>query len=407
MLVESGLLLAATSAGMIFREYKSKARKLDKQMHGIIKEIFENMGFGIRKGRGKNAYVEFPRLLNSAVHKSYVSLVYKLPLGINLALIDKLKESIQEATGTDNMTMSVAGKSTIKMKIATTTMPDRVPLAPFIGNFKNWEVPIGVHQFGIETHNFDYYPVLVGGGVIRFGKSTFIKNILTCLITQNPDDVEFYILDLKEGVEFSEYKNLKQVKEVATNLTEAVDLLERLDGQLTKASEWFLKKGYKNIVETPVKKRKFVIVDESHELAPPSHADKKEKKPYQKCQYLLSRIVSKGGFCGFRCLIFTQYPVAESISQRIKQNSPARITLRVADSTASRVILDEHGAEDLPPVRGRAIYKTFQKTVLQIPYSQDHYKEFLLPYVEEKEEVIESVNKADVTPAGGTDIIEY
>lgn len=405
MIIETGLLLTATSAGMIFRNISSGTKKIDKQMHKTITEIFENMGFGIKKDRGKNAYIEFPRLLNSKVHKSYVSLVYRLPLGINLALIDKLKESIQEGIGTDNMEMSVAGKSTIKMKIATTTMPESVPLAPFIGKFNRWEVPIGVHQFGVETHNFDYYPVLVGGGVIRFGKSTFIKNIVTCLITQNPDDVEFYILDLKEGVEFSEYQDLKQVKEVATNLKEAESLLERLDKQLTNDSEWFKSQGYKNIVDTPVKRRKFVIVDESHELAPPAHSDKKEKKPYQKCQYLLSRIVSKGGFCGFRCLIFTQYPVAESIPQRIKQNSPARITLRVADSTASRVVLDEHGAEELPPIKGRAIYKTFQKSVLQIPYSEDHFKEFLLSYVEE--EVQDSVDQTALPAAGGKDSFDY
>ena len=53
------------------------------------------------------------------------------------------------------------------------------------------------------------------GGLTRMGKTVFLKEYvkqMTSLITAQPDHTHLYIVDLKGGLEFGPYQNLKQVE---------------------------------------------------------------------------------------------------------------------------------------------------------------------------------------------------
>ncbi|MGQ7114627.1 FtsK/SpoIIIE domain-containing protein, partial [Escherichia sp. TWPC-MK] len=52
-------------------------------------------------------------------------------------------------------------------------------------------------------HDFEKTPHMCVSGMTRFGKTVFLKNIMTSLILQQPDYVKLYVIDLKEGLEFS------------------------------------------------------------------------------------------------------------------------------------------------------------------------------------------------------------
>jgi S-DNA-T family DNA segregation ATPase FtsK/SpoIIIE len=69
----------------------------------------------------------------------------------------------------------------------------------------------------------------------------------------------------------------------------------------------------------------------------------------------------------------------------VKQNSDARLSFRLPTSTASGVILDETGAEDLPyKVEGRGIYKTDGKALIQVPYlSNEQIDKLIQPFIQE------------------------
>ncbi|UYW72235.1 cell division protein FtsK (plasmid) [Bacillus cereus] len=54
------------------------------------------------------------------------------------------------------------------------------------------------------------------GGLIRIGETIFLKNMFTSLSLANPDCAHFYLIDLKEeGLEFSEYKKLRQIEDIS------------------------------------------------------------------------------------------------------------------------------------------------------------------------------------------------
>jgi S-DNA-T family DNA segregation ATPase FtsK/SpoIIIE len=62
------------------------------------------------------------------------------------------------------------------------------------------------------------------------------------LLHNQPEDVEFTLIDLKGGLEFGVYENLPQVKNFATNAAEAKEALENVKGgngkDFRKATEY-------------------------------------------------------------------------------------------------------------------------------------------------------------------------
>jgi S-DNA-T family DNA segregation ATPase FtsK/SpoIIIE len=67
----------------------------------------------------------------------------------------------------------------------------------------------------------------------------------------------------------------------------------------------------------------------------------------------------------------TQYPTKQAVPMQVKMNIVARMSFVAAAQIASMVILDEKGAEDLPAIPGRAIYKVEKNRVVQVPYIDD------------------------------------
>ncbi|PEW91714.1 cell division protein FtsK, partial [Bacillus cereus] len=53
---------------------------------------------------------------------------------------------------------------------------------------------------------------------------------------------------------------------------------------------------------------------------------------------------------------------------QLRQNIGARVCFRLQTEAGSRAVLDEGGAESLPNIKGRAIYQTNEKKVLQTIY---------------------------------------
>src|SRR5699024_9575963 len=210
-----------------------------------------------------------------------------------------------------------------------------------------WTAPIGKTLNGIAMHDFDKIPHMTIAGMTRQGKTVLLKLIMTHLISYHADDVEFYIIDLKGGLEFDQYRNIKQVKRVASDVNEAYKLLTDVSEQIKTDMSHFKQNGYTNILNTDIKKRKFIITDEGAELAPATHQTKEQKDMFKFCQHTLSEIARVAGALGYRNIFCTQYPTSDTLPRQIKQNSDAKISFRLPTEVASRVAIDEQGAETL------------------------------------------------------------
>lgn len=108
----------------------------------------------------------------------------------------------------------------------------------------------------------------------------------------------------------------------------------------------------------------------------------------------MSQISRLGAGLGFRLVLATQYPTGDVIPRQCKQNSDAKLCFRVQSSTASRVVLDETGAEQLPQIKGRAIYQTADKRVIvQTPLiTPDEIQSTIDPHIREVKPV-ETINQ--------------
>jgi DNA segregation ATPase FtsK/SpoIIIE, S-DNA-T family len=236
------------------------------------------------------------------------------------------------------------------------------------------KVKVGKTYKGDVEINFDKTPHLIGGGTSGYGKTNFIKVIMTQLIERYPNDVEFYLFDLKEKVELGPYEKLKQVKALAGNINESEVVLTFLLREMRVQQEYFREMHWNNIVDTPIKKRTFIIVDEAGEFMPESFMSKEEKEQHEKCQYMFSRIARIGRAFGFRELFFSQYTTADVLPRQIKMNADTKISFRVPADYASKVMLGESGAEKLEAIPGRALLFTGpNKYEIQVPKITDDY----------------------------------
>ena len=125
---------------------------------------------------------------------------------------------------------------------------------------------------------------------------------------------------------------------------------------------------YTNVVETNIKERYFIIVDEGAELCPDKSMNKEQQKLLGACQQMLSHIARIGGALGFRLIFCTQYPTGDTLPRQVKQNSDAKLGFRLPTQTASQVVIDETGLESIESIPGRALFKTDRLTEIQVPY---------------------------------------
>ncbi|MCD4838186.1 cell division protein FtsK [Neobacillus sedimentimangrovi] len=349
--------LVITGAALI-----PKKQMTDKQK---IQTIFENCNLAIKR----NDKFHYPKFQREIKRDTYTTYLYYLPLGISS---DQFEDVIPALKDGLNKEVEYEFKDgLLRVDVFESELPEKWSYDVTLLQPGTWEVPIGRNHKGILYHDFEKYCHLLCGGVTRFGKTVFLKEVMNTLILNNPQNVEIYVLDLKAGLEFSKYKAFPQVKEVACDVYESAQVLHQITNELKKIELYFREKGYTNIIDTPFKKRKFIFVDEGAELSPNIVKDKTAKKYAEYCQGALSEIARIGGGLGYRLIYATQYPTKEAVPMQVKMNIVARLSFICASQVASRVLLDDVGAESLPSIPGRSIYLVEKMRTVQVPYIDD------------------------------------
>lgn len=338
-----------------------KKKQTDKDK---IQKIMKRMGLSVKDGER----TDYPKLLNESQNDIYCSYIYSLPWGLSSEKVIEAVPTIGEGINKDLEYEFENG--VFKLFAYNQSLPNNWKYTTDLIQPGKWLVPIGRNHKGILYHDFDKYAHFLIGGVPGFGKTILTKVMFLTLLMNNPKDVEFYILDLKGGLEYSKYLGLPQVKAVASDIYEATETLIRVVEDMKAMEKIFKENGYTNITETTIKKRTFIFVDEGAELSPGIVTPDK-KKLAQYCQASLSEIARIGRAVGFRLVYSTQYPSSRSIDMSIKQNIVSRVSFVVPSNVASQVILDDTGAEKLPSIPGRAIYSIDKKRIIQVPYISD------------------------------------
>lgn len=316
--------------------------------------------YRIPLGRSFNDYLAKQDILQDGLNNRRAKVTFNdlKSLNFDSDIISSLR-SLWKKKLTESKEIELDFDGLLIIRVYDAPLPKKIPFHPG----SEWKVPVGITRDKnlFKYHDFEKIPHMVLGGATRYGKSNFINSMITSLVHSEPEHVNFFLIDLKGGVELSDYENIKQTVSIAYEPLEALETLRNAYEEMRTIQQKLRTINKKNVQHANIKERYFIIVDEVGELNPAEAVTREEKLLKQECQTLMSQIARLGAGLGFRQILATQYPTGDVIPRQCKQNSDAKLSFRVQSSTASRVVLDETGAELLPQIRGRAIYQTADK----------------------------------------------
>lgn len=281
----------------------------------------------------------------------------------------------------------------LKIRVYNEPLTDVLPCSQeILDNCKGWQVPVGETRKGFVTHDFDKIAHMIVAGTTDFGKSNWLNSTIATLVCNKPDDVSFTLIDLKGGLSFARYANTKQCDAVAEDTKQALEALKKVQEKMTETMQRLKKSGHQDVKNAKYQKRHFVIIDEAADAA----GDKD-------IQAAFADIARRGRAIGVRLIYATQYPTAETIQSQVKRNCLGRMCFRIDTGIASRVVLDEEGAESLPMLPGRCIYKSHGKSIAQTPKIEDSFiDEIIKPHIRRDDH--DSSHTA--RDAGGSDTLD-
>ncbi|HDR6246032.1 TPA: cell division protein FtsK [Bacillus cereus] len=354
-------LLSVPLAAMLFAIFGDKLKNKEDDRKKI-QVFFEVSGIAIRS----NEKLQYPVFIDQKDDDRSTTYVYRLPVGMPSKIIQKVEDVVSE--GLNKPVRIQYDNYKLNIRVFYKDVPDKWNWEVGLIKEGKWQVPMGQSLERLIYHDFDKTPHMALGGLTRMGKTVFLKNVFTSLTLAQPEDIHLYIIDLKGGLEFGPYKNLKQVDSVAEKPREAFMILSDILRKMEEKMQYMKARHYTNVVETNMKERYFIIVDEGAELCPDKSMKKEQQKLLGACQQMLSHIARIGGALGFRLIFCTQYPTGDTLPRQVKQNSDAKLGFRLPTQTASGVVIDESGLESIKSIPGRAIFKTDRLTEIQVPY---------------------------------------
>jgi DNA segregation ATPase FtsK/SpoIIIE, S-DNA-T family len=194
------------------------------------------------------------------------------------------------------------------------------------------------------------------------GKSTLFHVIITNLsLACSPEQVEFYLIDFKKGVEFKCYasKHLPHARVVAIESDRefGLSVLQRVDEELKRRGDMFRKlgvqdvAGYRKAGGTEPVPRSLLIIDEFQEFFV------EDDEIAQNASVLFDRIVRQGRAFGIHVLLGSQtLGGAYSLARATLGQMVIRVALQCNEADAYLIMDENNAAPRLLSRPGEGIY---------------------------------------------------
>lgn len=207
---------------------------------------------------------------------------------------------------------------------------------------------------GVQQH------VLIAGKT-GSGKSTLLHSIIMSgAYRYRPDQLHFYLLDFKKGVEFKPYAEYRlphaRVVGIESEREFGRSVLQRLDEELQQRGEKFRAAGVQDLSEyltatEEVMPRIMLVVDEFQELFV------RDDRLAGDCTMLLDRLVRQGRSFGMHVVLSSQSLAgAYSLPRATLGQMAVRIAMQCSESDAAMILADDNTAARLISRPGEAIY---------------------------------------------------
>ncbi|QDT07847.1 FtsK-like domain-containing protein [Rubripirellula lacrimiformis] len=207
---------------------------------------------------------------------------------------------------------------------------------------------------GVRQH------VLIAGKT-GSGKSTLLHSIITSgAYRYRPDQLQYYLLDFKKGVEFKPYADIglphARVIGIESEREFGRSVLQRLDAELQQRGEKFRAAGvqelahYREASSEPMP-RIMLVIDEFQELFV------RDDRIAGDCAMLLDRLVRQGRSFGMHVVLSSQSLAgAYSLPRATLGQMAVRIAMQCSESDAALILSDDNTAARLISRPGEAIY---------------------------------------------------
>jgi len=227
------------------------------------------------------------------------------------------------------------------------------------------------------------------------GKSTLFHVIITDLaLWCSPEQVEFYLVDFKKGVEFRCYAAHRlphaRVVAIESDREFGLSVLERLDEELKRRGELFRKAGAQDLpgyrrATGATLPRTLLLIDEFQEFFVA------DDRVAQGAALLLDRIVRQGRAFGIHVILGSQtLGGAYSLARATLGQMVVRVALQCNEADAALIMDDNNPAPRLLSRPGEAIYNDEAGAVtgnspFQTVWVSDTEREEWLKQVSERE----------------------
>lgn len=194
------------------------------------------------------------------------------------------------------------------------------------------------------------------------GKSTVFHIVVSNLaLWYSPDEVEFYLIDFKKGVEFKCYADRRlphaRVVAIESDREFGLSVLQRLDEELRRRGELFRAAsvqdlaGYRAKAEAETMPRTLLLIDEFQEFFTEDDAVS------QQAAVLLDRIVRQGRAFGLHAILGSQtLGGAFTLARATLGQMTVRIALACNEADAYLIMDDSNPAPRLLTRPGEGIY---------------------------------------------------
>ncbi|MDG2424438.1 MAG: FtsK/SpoIIIE domain-containing protein [Phycisphaerales bacterium] len=226
------------------------------------------------------------------------------------------------------------------------------------------------------------------------GKSTLMHVLITNLaMWHSPEEVEFYLVDFKKGVEFQIYAShhLPHARVIAVESDRefGLSVLQNVDEELKRRGELFREfgvqdlAGYRAASKQPLP-RVLLVVDEFQELFI------EDDMVTQEASLLLDRLVRQGRAFGMHALLGSQtLDGVYSLARSTMGQMGVRIALQCSEADSFLILSEDNAAARLLTRPGDAIYndaggKLEGNSHFQIVWLDESERDSNLSFIEQK-----------------------
>jgi energy-coupling factor transporter ATP-binding protein EcfA2 len=194
------------------------------------------------------------------------------------------------------------------------------------------------------------------------GKSTLMHAMITSLAVQySPNEIQFYLIDFKKGVEFKLYDHYKlphaRVIAIESEREFGLSVLQQLDAELKRRGDLFRElsvqdvAGFRKTGNPDPMPRILLLIDEFQEMFV------EDDKLAQDASLILDRLVRQGRAFGMHVLLGSQtLGGSYSLPRATMGQMAVRIALQCNEADSSLILSEDNTAARLLTRPGEAIY---------------------------------------------------